>query len=486
MKVFLVLTAISLLVGLSASTATPAFAQGGQPPSLTLFSPQTSGSTVTINGVTRPGTTSTTVTRIRWEWGDGSSEDHWFPASHTYSRSGTYTVRVTSYQSDSLSTTQSVTVSIAQPPSGQPPSLTLYPPQISGSTVTINGVTRPGATGTTVTRIRWEWGDGSSEDHWFPASHTYSRSGTYTVRVSSYQSDGLSTAQSITVTIGQPLPSGDSYEPDNDMNQASVISAGESQSHSIIPANDVDWIKFTLSSNSRVAIWTSGSSGDTRMWLYNSSGREVAYDDDTGDGYFSRIERDLTSGTYYVKIDEYGNDNEVPSYQLRTTMTPQVLPPQLPVAPGIARVSNVACSSTDTYFILSLSGQGIPNYYYYGVVVEALGDAKIAQVMPVVGSQLGNRIATTVGIKIGEIALNMSGIGTVVSLVDAIAEEWDRQGRTNVRAFSVSWNDTAAQPSLEFLVWATHSSSGGVGITTKWAQSGRETISQSGTVPVCP
>jgi hypothetical protein len=81
-----------------------------QPPSLDLFNPGVDGLAVNVNGVTKPGCSDVTVTRTHWDWGDGQSGDYWFPASHTYSSGGTYTITVTSYQSDEQSTTRSVTV----------------------------------------------------------------------------------------------------------------------------------------------------------------------------------------------------------------------------------------------------------------------------------------------------------------------------------------------------------------------------------------
>ena len=89
------------------------------------------------------------------------------------------------------------------PPTG--PQLSLSPPQITGLMVTINGITLPAPTTATVTRVHWEWGDGLSEDHWFPASHGYDAGGTYTVKVTSYQSDGLSTVRSVNVQV-EPGP----------------------------------------------------------------------------------------------------------------------------------------------------------------------------------------------------------------------------------------------------------------------------------------
>ncbi len=97
--------------------------------------------------------------------------------------------------------TETVHLTLRKEPQAKEPSLILYAPDVDGLTVTINGVTNPGTSGTTITRIHWEWGDGSSEDHWFPASHTYRQVGAYAITVTSYQSDGLSTTKTVTVNL---------------------------------------------------------------------------------------------------------------------------------------------------------------------------------------------------------------------------------------------------------------------------------------------
>jgi hypothetical protein len=118
---------------------------------------------------------------------------------------------------------------------------------------------------------------------------------------------------------------GDAYEPDDTWGQAPWIYGGSPQTHSIVPVGDVDWVKFSLSAESEVVVETSGPGGDTRMWLYDSSVTELEYNDDEGSGLFSRIDRvcgtdALPAGTYYVKIDEYGNDDEIASYNLTFTV----------------------------------------------------------------------------------------------------------------------------------------------------------------------
>ncbi|MCA9940416.1 MAG: hypothetical protein KC418_17380 [Anaerolineales bacterium] len=116
----------------------------------------------------------------------------------------------------------------------------------------------------------------------------------------------------------------DDYEPDDAYTQANWIYTNSPQNHNIVPAEDVDWVRFSLSTEAGVVLETSGVSGDTRMWLYDSGLNEIEFDDDSGQGLFSQIMRDcdyspLPVGTYYVKIDEYQNNNEIPNYTISMT-----------------------------------------------------------------------------------------------------------------------------------------------------------------------
>lgn len=65
------------------------------PINLTLQSPQVSGLSVTINGTV--SSNCSTITRLNWQWGDGVSDDQWFPANHIYGVSGTYHITATAY-----------------------------------------------------------------------------------------------------------------------------------------------------------------------------------------------------------------------------------------------------------------------------------------------------------------------------------------------------------------------------------------------------
>lgn len=129
---------------------------------------------------------------------------------------------------------------------------------------------------------------------------------------------------------GEESTDGDSYEPDDSPEQASTISNGQSQTHSISPAGEEDWISFTLNEPSTIHVWTSGSTGDdTRMWLYNSSLIEIAQNDDgSGEyGYFSNIELSgQPAGTYYAKIKGYYSSVEIDAYQFHFEATVDAVP----------------------------------------------------------------------------------------------------------------------------------------------------------------
>lgn len=72
-------------------------------------------------------------------------------------------------------------------------------------------------------------------------------------------------------------------------------------------------------------VWidTSGTNGDTVIWLTKRNGSIVAYDNNGGVGRFSRIRvARLSAGTYYVKIRENGNNAPICSYQVEASWIP--------------------------------------------------------------------------------------------------------------------------------------------------------------------
>ncbi|MBN2391354.1 MAG: SUMF1/EgtB/PvdO family nonheme iron enzyme [Anaerolineae bacterium] len=85
-------------------------------------------------------------------------------------------------------------------PSTCPITLTLQSPQIVDLTATVSGTVTSDCS--TITRLNWQWGDGASDDQWFPASHTYAISGTYPITVTAYNDLGDTQVAYTTAYVG--------------------------------------------------------------------------------------------------------------------------------------------------------------------------------------------------------------------------------------------------------------------------------------------
>jgi M6 family metalloprotease-like protein len=131
----------------------------------------------------------------------------------------------------------------------------------------------------------------------------------------------------------QSAPQPDSYEPDDNAAQAKLITSGQSQQRSIIPVGDVDWVRFTISSRSAIVLETSGPNpgpaNDTVLRLYDANLNEIDYNDDIDwpNNAYSRIERTcatnpLSAGTYYARVNEWGDDGTIPLYYLALSVSP--------------------------------------------------------------------------------------------------------------------------------------------------------------------
>ena len=148
--------------------------------------------------------------------------------------------------------------------------------------------------------------------------------GTYLIKVQEKGNDGKIAAYALRVRWTTNAPAADAYEGDNRASAAKSMANGRAQRRSIHGPGNVDWAKFRIGSRGArsVEIRTSGESGDTQLWLFgpNSATRRLAYNDEGGVGSFSKIVRSsLGPGTYYVKVQEKGNDGTLPAYILKAS-----------------------------------------------------------------------------------------------------------------------------------------------------------------------
>ncbi len=206
------------------------------PALLSLDPAAVAGKAVTITGqlVAPRGTK---LTDIDWNWGDGVAQAGcaYFPETHDYASAGRYTIVVTAKFSDGSRKQATETVSVGPassvpspspssvgttappvpaPSPSSPPvaaacqttngasSLSLYPATSSGTAVTINGVVIA-PSGTKLTAIDWNWGDGITLTgcSYFPETHDYASPGQYQVVVTATFSNGLQLVAREAVTV---------------------------------------------------------------------------------------------------------------------------------------------------------------------------------------------------------------------------------------------------------------------------------------------
>ena len=123
--------------------------------------------------------------------------------------------------------------------------------------------------------------------------------GTYYVRVRSF---GTETGDYILRVYER---SADSHG--NARSSATSVALNSETSGLIYNSNDEDYFSFTLSAADSVTIQTTGHT-NTVGHLYNSSGTQLATDDDSGSSNnFRIIQTTLSAGTYYVRVTSYSD-----------------------------------------------------------------------------------------------------------------------------------------------------------------------------------
>lgn len=139
--------------------------------------------------------------------------------------------------------------------------------------------------------------------------------GRYYVKVQAYNSSAIVNGYGLRFT-----DAGDSYESDNSLSTARLLTVGSAQSHSLHSASDQDWVYIQVSQSGDYTIQTEGS-GDTLISLYNQNGSILDSDDDGGVGRNASLTYRLQAGTrYYARVTAYGQA-VIPSYTLSLTRT---------------------------------------------------------------------------------------------------------------------------------------------------------------------
>jgi hypothetical protein len=117
-------------------------------------------------------------------------------------------------------------------------------------------------------------------------------------------------------------------EPNDDCTQANPLNIGDPMEASISPEGDNDWFEFFADAGQCVVFETFPGEGqvggDTRLYLWEADCvTQAGFNDDGGEGLYSRLEFQFTvGGTYYVEIDEFGDNGIIDAYVLTAELCP--------------------------------------------------------------------------------------------------------------------------------------------------------------------
>ncbi|MEM2899285.1 MAG: lamin tail domain-containing protein, partial [Thermoplasmata archaeon] len=164
--------------------------------------------------------------------------------------------------------------------------------------------------------------------------------GYYYVRVYSYSTSDFSTSTyNLTITFSQFSP--DTFEPNNDAQNASSISSGYYYP-TIFPTGDVDWFNISIPTMGTLSVSVINVSSrlDIVLVVYgqNSSTIQAGYADAGSAGNSESLYIQVYQGYYYIKVYSYGNDDFATlAYNLTVKFTP--------VSPDIYEYNNDAQSA---------------------------------------------------------------------------------------------------------------------------------------------
>jgi PKD repeat protein/glucose/arabinose dehydrogenase len=139
-----------------------------------------------------------------WDFGDGGASFERRPR-HVYMEPGTYTATVTVEDAGGASATDTVQITVGDPPGNRAPSVDAAALPGSGPAplevlFTAEGTDPDGDELT----YEWDFGDGSDEATGASVSHTYTAAGTYTATVTASDGNGGTDTAEVQVVVGNP------------------------------------------------------------------------------------------------------------------------------------------------------------------------------------------------------------------------------------------------------------------------------------------
>lgn len=120
---------------------------------------------------------------------------------------------------------------------------------------------------------------------------------------------------------GSTSSTSDAYEPNDSLSAAyGPIASGTVYNGYIGSGTDVDWFKFTTSASGTLSLSLTNLPADYDLYLYNSTGTQIAYSYNGGTTSESISYSASSTGTFYVKVVGYnGANSTTQAYALKAT-----------------------------------------------------------------------------------------------------------------------------------------------------------------------
>jgi hypothetical protein len=280
---------------------------------------------------------------------DDSNGNRNFKITYTLTANTVYFLRVRNYSSTTYTTADPYTITATPPVAtlSVSPTTTSLPATASSSaafTVTTNQLSwsvTDNATWLTVTR-------GTSVFVANAIANTSATARTATITVSA----GTATPVTVTVTQAGAVTDDCGSSTTSYCSWALSSTATSTITRRLEVAADEDWIRFTAPI---AGSWTFAASGtpsgaDTYGYLLNSSGSQLAYDDDGNGSYNFKITYTLTAGTvYFLRVRNYSSTTSTTANPYTITATPPV--PTLSVSPTTYTFGSTAAATSSIIWV---------------------------------------------------------------------------------------------------------------------------------------
>ena len=174
-----------------------------------------------------------------------------------------------------------------------------------------------------------------------------------------------------------PPSSNDTYEPNDTMATAYAITSGTTYNSYIYTSSDVDYYKLTTTSSGTIAVTLTNLPKDYDLYLYNSSGTQLAKSENGSTTSESISYSASAAGTYYIKVIGYnGYYSTSQAYALKATFTGGGSGGNLdPYEPNNSTSAAYAITSGTTYKALISSTSDVD---YFKVVTTKSGTISIS------------------------------------------------------------------------------------------------------------